>query len=143
MSKVAAESRTENNKSNGLVFDTLAMSKRLRSVGVPEEQANEQVEIIAEVFKHNMATQADVQNIRKDITLIKREIADVRAELKKDIADVRKEIADLRKELKKDIELLRLEFKKDMYKMKSSIILWVAGMLLAQAAVIGAMQKLF
>lgn len=89
-----------------LTIDTLAMAQRLRAVGVPEAQANEQVEIIAEVFEHNISTKHDIEVIRKDI------------------------------------EGVRAELKTEMYQMKSNIIIWVAGLLLAQAALITTLQKL-
>jgi len=100
-------SSTKKRSRSGLIFDTLAMARRLRDAGVPEQQANEQVEIIAEVFEQNMSTKHDMELLRKDL------------------------------------EVMKLDTIKEIYRMKSSIITWVVGLLLAQAGFIEVIRRLF
>ncbi|MGH8570390.1 MAG: DUF1640 domain-containing protein [Gammaproteobacteria bacterium] len=52
------------------------------------------------------------------------------------------DIATLRKETGKDIELLRADMMRCIAEAKNSTVKWVASLLLAQAAVITALDKL-
>jgi len=82
-----------------LTFDTLAYVKKLKSAGVPEEQAEVQAETFAEIFEERIAT-------------------------------------------KQDLKELELALKHDLANIKSEIIKWVAGMLVAQAAIVATLVKL-
>jgi hypothetical protein len=62
---------------------------------------------------------------------------------KADVADVRKEITDLRREIRADLALLRAELDARMAEHKSELIRWVFGIAFAQAALILAVLKLF
>ena len=124
MNPATTRSRKDEPYQSNLVIDTLALSESLQEVGVPANQAKRHVQMVADVFEHNMSTKADVQMLRSDMEAM-------RVELKKDIA-----------ELRNDIEIMRLELKKEMAETKSQILMWVAGMLLAQAGFIAALQKL-
>ena len=98
----------------------------------------EATELLAKVFERHdyaaregLATREDLLGVR---TELKEDIASVRSE----IASVRLEIASVRSELKEDIASVRNEIKDS----KAEIIKWVAGLLMAQAAVIAALVKL-
>ena len=64
-------------------------------------------------------------------------------DLKTTETNLAKYIESVRSELKKDIELLRFELKKEIAESKAGTIKWVAGMLIAQAALIATIVKLF
>ena len=98
----AATKKTKMPYHPNLAIDTLALAESLQEVGVPAKQAKRHVQMVADVFEHNMSTKADVEGLRKEIIMIS----------------------------------------KDMAEMKSQILMWVAGMLLAQAGFIAALQKL-
>ena len=52
---------------HALTIDTLAYAKRLIAVGMPAKQAEEQVEIFAEVLDNNIATKQNIEEIRRDM----------------------------------------------------------------------------
>ncbi|MCK4488374.1 MAG: hypothetical protein KAU38_16640 [Desulfobacterales bacterium] len=111
-----------------LAIDTLNIYSRLKATGLSEESARGIAEVFRETVEENLASKKDLEvakgEIRKDIELL-------RAELKKDI-----EL--LRAELKKDIESVR----KEIAESRAGTIRWVAGMLVAQAALIATLVKL-
>jgi len=57
-----------------ITFDTLAYTKKLKAVGFTEEQAEAQAEALSEIIDSNLATKHDIENIRKDIALLKNEL---------------------------------------------------------------------
>lgn len=86
-----------------VTFDTLAYVKKLKSAGVPEEQAEIQAETFAEILEERIATKQDL----------------------------------------KELELsMKQELKLGLANTKAEIIKWVAGMLVAQAAIVATLVKL-
>ena len=137
-----------------LTVDTLNIYSRLKSTGLSEESARAIAEIFREAIEENLANKKDLKTTETNLTKyiesvrteLKKDIEAVRSELKKDIEAVRselkKDIEVLRTELKKDIEVLRAEVKTEIAESKTSTIKWVAGMLVAQAALIATLVKL-
>jgi len=113
-------------------IDTLSIYTRLKSTGLSEESAKEIAEVFREAVEENLANKNDLKTIESNLT---KYIESGRTGLKKDIELVRSE-------LKKDIELLRSELRKEIAESKAGIIRWVAGMLVAQAAIIATLVKL-
>lgn len=74
------------------IFDTLAYAKKLKSAGVPENQAEIHAEAIAGLIDEQLATKKDLQILEANVT--------------------------------------------------ARIIRWVAGMLVAQAAIVATLVKL-
>jgi len=137
-----------------LAIDTLNIYSRLKATGLSEDSAKEIAEVFREMIEENLAGKNDLKttesNLTKDLKTtesnLTKYIESVRAELKKDIESVRselkKDIESVRSELKKDIELLRAELRREIAESKVSVIKWVAGMLIAQAAFIVTLIKL-
>ncbi|WP_413584380.1 hypothetical protein [Bdellovibrio sp. HCB274] len=71
------------------MFDTLMYAKRLEAAGMSREQAEAQVNIIAEMVVDGVATKQDLALMKAEIS---KELTDVRAEMAKGLADVRSEI---------------------------------------------------
>jgi len=126
-----------------LTVDTLNIYSRLKSTGLSEESARAIAEIFREAIEENLANKKDLKTTETNLT---KYIESVRTELKKDIealrTELKKDIEALRSELKKDIEVLRAEVKTEIAESKTSTIKWVAGMLVAQAALIATLVKL-
>jgi len=124
-------------------IDTLNIYSRLKSTGLSEESAKEIAGVFRQTVDENLANKIDLEQVKSEL---KKDIEQVRSELKKDIeqlrTEVKKDIEQLRSEVKKDIEQLRSELKKDIAESKADTIRWVAGMLVAQAALIVALVKL-
>ena len=126
-----------------LTVDTLNIYNRLKSTGLSEESAKAIAEIFREAIEENLANKNDLKTTESNLT---KYIESVRAELEVTIESVRaeleKKIEWFRAELKKDIEVLRAEVKTEIAESKTSTIKWVAGMLVAQAALIATLVKL-
>ncbi|MBF0380337.1 MAG: DUF1640 domain-containing protein [Magnetococcales bacterium] len=50
-----------------IAFDTLAFTKKMKSAGFTEQQAEAQAEAIAELVEDRLATKLDIELIRRDI----------------------------------------------------------------------------
>jgi hypothetical protein len=82
--------------STALAFDTHAYVKKLRDAGVPEQQAEIQVEAIASLIEERMVTKQDQQlletNLRRDLkeleTRLETRLKELEVELKHDIKDL-------------------------------------------------------
>ncbi len=66
---------------NVIAFDTLAYVKKLKAVGVPEEQAEVQAETFTEIIEERLAT-------KQDILALKRDIKELEIALKRDIKEL-------------------------------------------------------
>ena len=154
-----------------IAFDTHRFVKHLTENGFTEQQAEVLADEQVSLLNSNLATQADVAAIQRDIAALRQEtkasiagvqreievlrqetkadIESLRQETKADIAGVQREIEVLRQETKADIEVLRQETKasiagvqREIAEVKSDLIKWLVGALIAQGGVIVALLKL-
>ena len=116
-----------------IAIDTLSIYRRLKSTGLTEESAQGITEIFRETVEENLASKKDLKTTESNLT----------KDLKTTESNLTKYIESVRSELKKDIEFIRSELKKDIAESKADTIKWVAGMLVAQAALIATLVKLF
>ena len=65
-----------------------------------------------------------------------------KSDLRATESNLTKYIESVRTELKKNIEILGTELKKDIAESQASAIRWIAGMLIAQTALIATLVKL-
>ncbi len=153
--------------SEAIAFDTHRFVKRLTENGFTEQQAEVLADEQVQLLNTNLATQVDIATVHQDIEALRQEtkanIATVRQEIevlrqetKANIATVRQEIEVLRQETKADvatvrqeIEALRQETKvsiaevqRDIAEVKSDLIKWMVGALIAQGGVVVALLKL-
>lgn len=104
-----------------LAIDTLRIYSRLKSTGLTEESAREIAEIFRETVEENLASKNDLKITESNLI---------------------KDLRTTESNLTKYIESVRAELKKDIAESKAEIIKWVAGMLVAQAALIATLVKL-
>ena len=101
-----------------LAFDTHKAVKALQAAGAAEPLAEAVVATVGEAVGENVATKADLAEV-------KTEIAEVKAELKAEIAEVKatleSDIAAVKAELKTDISTLREAMSKNLQDMSKSI----------------------
>jgi hypothetical protein len=95
------------------IFDTLGYFQRLKAAGMPEEQAQVQVDALREIVEDKLAT--------------KRDLLDLRDAMRHEFKDVRQEIKDVRA---------------DMQSMEYRLIIRLGAMLAASMAVVAALVKL-
>ena len=104
-----------------LTVDTLNIYNRLKSTGLSEESAKAIAEIFREAIEENLANKNDLKTTESNLT---------------------KYIESVRAELEIKIESVRAELEIKIAESKTSTIKWVAGMLVAQAALIATLVKL-
>ncbi|WP_422389629.1 DUF1640 domain-containing protein [Candidatus Hamiltonella endosymbiont of Tuberolachnus salignus] len=97
---------------NYLASDTFQILEDLEESGLDKKQAKAIFQVIRQSHEaKDVATKADIADVKRDIADVKKEIADVRKDLSAEIADVRKdlsaEIADVRKDLSAEIADIR------------------------------------
>ena len=92
-------------------FDTHKFVKHLTENGFTERQAEALAEEQVNLLNSNLATKAD-------------------------IADVKRDIENLRLATKADIESLRQETKADMANLRAELVKWVYGAMIAQVILI-------
>lgn len=130
------------------MFNALKYIKQLEGVGVPREQAETHVQLVMDCFQDNVATKADLAELRSEL---KSDMAELRSELKTDIAELKSElkgdIADLRGEfagLKGEFAVLKGEFadlKADVVSIKSELLLKLGGFMAVCTAILGFLIK--
>ena len=98
-------------------IDTLTIYQRLKSANLKEEAATEIAEVIKDVTESHLVS----------TTYLDGALEKTKVELQKAIAKLAKEIEKTRAEI---------------YKTKAEILKWVAGMLVAQTAIIATLVKL-
>ena len=140
--------------SEAIAFDTHRFVKHLTENGFTEQQAEVLADEQVHLLNTNLATQADVAAIQREIVGVKRDIEVLRQETKTSIAGVQRDIEALRQETKADIEALRLGTKADdiealrlgtkadMAEVKADLLKWMMGALIAQGGVVVALLKL-
>ena len=122
-----------------LIFDTFDYAKKLQRAGLTEEQASVHVDALRTLIEHDLATKQDIANVQRDI-------AELRKETQQSIESLRKEtqqgIESLRKETDVKLAELNVSLVKEIATAKAETIKWVAGMLVAQGAVVATLVKL-
>jgi len=133
-----------------LIFDTFDYAKKLQRAGLTEEQASVHVEALRTLVEHDLATKQDIANVQRDIAELRKEtqqnIESLRKETQQSIESLRKEtqqgIESLRKETDVKLAELNVSLVKEIATAKAETIKWVAGMLVAQGAVVATLVKL-
>jgi hypothetical protein len=121
-----------NPTAGNIVFDTLGAFQRLKASGMPEAQAQTQVEIILEIFEDKLATKRDLKELEVKMDA---RFTEMKAEMDARFTEVKAEMDARSTEAKSERQTLE-------YRITANIIKWVAGLLIAQAAAIAALVKL-
>lgn len=74
------------------MFNALKYIRTLESVGFKREQAEAQVQLVMDTYEENVATKADLAEVRSEL---KTEIAELRSEMKSDIAALKSSMSDM------------------------------------------------
>ena len=106
--------------SEAIAFDSHRFVKRLTENGFTEAQAEVLADEQITLLNANLATRQNIADVQKEMT------------------DIRKEIIDIRK----DIEVLRQETRADIERLKSDLLKWMFGALIAQGGLVVALIKL-
>lgn len=120
-------------------IDTLSIYQRLKSANLEDEAAKEIAEVIKDVTEsHLVSTSYLDKALEKTKVELQHNIGTLDRALEKTKLELKNEIELSKADLQKEIEILRVE----MYKTKAELLKWVAGMLVAQAAIVATIVKL-
>ena len=126
-----------------VLFDTHGFVKRLVGAGMPEQQAEILAEEHARLLNERLATKVDLE---QQTALLQRDSAEAKTELHRDLAETKAElqheIAKLNADLQRRMAEMDAALQRQMGDNKAETLKWVAGMMVAQAAVIVALFRL-
>ncbi len=109
-----------------VLFDTLKLSRRLEQAGFTRDQAVGAAEALADAISGDLATKADIAELRGEIATIG--------------AELRSEIAELRTESRSGVTGVRAEFRSEIAALRTSTAQWIIAAVFVNIATIsGAM----
>ena len=128
--------------SEAIAFDTHRFVKRLTESGFTEKQAETLADEHVSLLNSNLATKVDVAEIRAGMEALRQEtkagIEALRQETRADIAKVEAGVETLRQETRADIAKVEAR----MEAIKSDLLKWLFGAMIAQGGLIVALVKL-
>ncbi|WP_440863051.1 hypothetical protein [Symbiopectobacterium purcellii] len=106
-----------------VAFDTLQASEELQTAGLTSQQAKAISLVVRKSHEvADVATKADIVEVKHEIAEVNRNVADVRKDLTFQITDVRKDMEIVRKDLQLEMAGIRSEQK---------LIRWMLSALIA------------
>ena len=97
-----------------IAFDTLKYSKRLKDAGVPDKQAEAEVEALAEALEVNLKDLPTKDDLTRETGLLRRDLKELESSLKRDMKE-------LESSLKRDIKELEGSQKRDLKELETSL----------------------
>jgi hypothetical protein len=117
-------------------IDTLAIYQRLKSANLDEAAAKEIADIFNDFIEFRLTTKEDLERTRMALSAdITRLETATKADLDKLRMELSAEIATIKADLELSIQKFHADVKVEVEKSSKETIRWVAGMLVAQAAV--------
>ena len=108
-----------------IAFDTLKYSKRLKDAGVPDKQAEAEVEALAEALEVNLKDLPTKDDLTRETGLLRRDLKDLETSLKRDMKELesslKRDIKELESSLKRDIKELEGSQKRDLKELETSL----------------------
>ncbi|MBW4090308.1 MAG: DUF1640 domain-containing protein [Proteobacteria bacterium] len=101
-----------------VLFDTLKLSRRLEQAGFTHDQAVGAAEALSDAISGDLATKADIAELRAEIATLG---AELRAEIATLGAELRTEIASVRTDLSSGLASVRTELRTEIASVRSEI----------------------
>lgn len=118
-----------------VAFDTLEFVKRLKAANFSEAQAEAMAEAIAAVVTDQLATKADLQELRRELAS---DINELRRYIDAGLETVRRDLEAQIEGVRRDMAELRREIKESEYR----VTIRLGGILAAAIAIVAALVKL-
>ncbi|MCY4191565.1 MAG: hypothetical protein OXD42_09650 [Rhodospirillaceae bacterium] len=125
-----------------IAFDTHRYVKRLIDGGFTERQAETLIDAQVTLLNANLATKGDVARIEERIARIEERIAKIEAGMDALRQETKAGMDALRQETKASVEIFRQETKASIETIKSDLLKWLFGAMIAQGGLIVALVKL-
>jgi len=125
-------------------FDSLKLADRLKSAGLPDEQARAIVEVVRESREATLAEQTNIAQSASERAASEMDSKTELAVLKLEhaIGLVRKDMTAMESGLRKDMAAMESGLRKDMAAMQNKILLKVGAMLVAAVGILLAVLPL-
>ncbi|PZN87718.1 MAG: hypothetical protein DM484_00220 [Candidatus Methylumidiphilus alinenensis] len=108
-----------------IAFDTLKYSKRLKDAGVPDKQAEAEVEALAEALEVNLKDLPTKDDLTRETGLLRRDLKELETSLKRDMKELesslKRDIKELEGSQKRDIKELEGSQKRDLKELETSL----------------------
>ena len=137
-----------------MAFDTLTYARRLREVGVPQEQAEAHAEALAAAVTETLATKHDLQELasasRQDIqglaSATKHDLQELASTTKHDLQELasttRHDLQELASQLRREMRDLAATTKQDLRELELRLSIRVGGMVGVSVAAVATLVKL-
>jgi len=132
-----------------VMFDTYAVIKRLQESGFSEQQAETMAGVLQDTQKtssEHLATKWDIQDLQRDIKELeantKRDLKELETNLRQDMREMEMTLHKEIDMVRKDIDMMRKDIDVKLAELRTDLLKWTVGILLAQAAVIATLVKL-
>jgi hypothetical protein len=122
-----------------VAFDTLTYARRLREVGVPQEQAEAHAEALAAAVTETLATKHDVRELA---AASKDDFQQVRQEIQRLAAATKGDLQQLAAATKSELRELAATTKQDMRDLELRLSIRFGGMLGVGVVTVAALVKL-
>ncbi|MBF0610651.1 MAG: hypothetical protein G8345_13695 [Magnetococcales bacterium] len=126
-------------------FDTLKFAKRLREVGVPEPQAEVQVEMLAEAMAERMATKEDLAKteieLKRDIKELDAKIESTKADLQRDIKELDAKMETKFREMDAKTETKFREMDARLKELELRMVIKMGAMILAGIGILFGLMR--
>jgi hypothetical protein len=126
-----------------VAFDTLTYARRLREVGVPQEQAEAHAEALAAAVTETLATKHDLQELA---SASRQDIQGLASATKHDLQELastsRHDLQELASQLRQEIRDLAATTKQDLRELELRLSIRVGGMVGVSVAAVATLVKL-
>ena len=124
---------------SAVAFDTLKFAKRLKEAGFTEQQAEALAAAEAEFIEENLATKRDIAELRRDMKELE---VNLRRDMKELEINLKRDITELETSLRRDTEGLRTELKRDMKDLEYRMTIKLGTLMVVAVGVMAALVKL-
>ena len=134
------------NAMNAIAFDTLKFAKRLKEAGFTEQQAEALADAEAEFIEQNLATKRDIADVKRDIkeleVTLRNEIKQLDVALRNEIKQLDVTLRGEIKQLDVKIEQIRSDLARDLKDLEYRMTIKLGTMMVVAVAAMATLVKL-
>jgi predicted phage-related endonuclease len=131
---------------SAIAFDTLKFAKRLKEAGFTEQQAEALADAEAEFIEQNLATKRDIADVKRDIkeleVTLRNEIKQLHVTLRNEIKQLDVTLRSEIKQLDVKIEQIRSDLARDLKDLEYRMTIKLGTLMLVAVAAMATLVKL-